>query len=119
MGTMTFLLPDGLPADLARELERACLAGGPDSMPWPTEANVAGNRLTLRRDEDESGCLVAPWDIPGIGRVMGSSATLIERETPYPLLTELARGKVNQLRSQAWEWRTGGLPMTPEFEDQV
>jgi Glycosyl hydrolase family 10 len=119
MGTMTFLLPDGLSADLARELERSCLAGGPDSMPWPTQAHVAGNRLTLRRDVDESGCLVAPWDFPGVGRVMGTTATLIERETPYPLLTELARGKVNQLRSQAWEWRTGGLPTTPALEEQI
>src|SRR5439155_156349 len=30
MGTMSFLLPPGLPADALRELERACVAGGPD-----------------------------------------------------------------------------------------
>ena len=111
MGTMSFLLPAGMPADLARELERSCLAGGPDNMPWLTEVRLAKGKLTLRREVDESGCLMAPWDFNGLGRFMGTSGTLMEREAPYPLLTELARGKVNQLRSQAWEWHSGGLPL--------
>ena len=38
MGVMTFQLPAGLAPDAARELERACVAGGGDNMPWPTEA---------------------------------------------------------------------------------
>ena len=37
MGKMTFQLPAGLAADARRELERSCMAGGPDNMPWPTE----------------------------------------------------------------------------------
>ena len=53
------------------------------------------------RDVDESGSLVVPWEIDGAGRLMGSSATLIERPEPYRLSVELARGKINQLRSQA------------------
>jgi hypothetical protein len=119
MGTMSFLLPAGMPAEMARELERSCLAGGPDNMPWLTEVRLTKGKLVLRRDVDESGCLMAPWDFNGLGRFMGTTGTLMEREAPYPLLTELARGKVNQLRGQAWDWRSGGLPLPAELEEEV
>src|SRR5947208_1657550 len=98
MGTIHFLLPTGLTAEAARELERSCLTGSPDNMPWPTSVHLQDGLLTLqRRKLDESGCLVAPWPVPGAGLLMGSSATLMERAQPYHLPLELARGKVHQL----------------------
>ena len=111
MGMMTFLLPSGLPADAARELERACVAGGPDAMPWPTEARVEPDRLTVRRPVEDSGTLVTPWDVEDAGRLMTSTATLMERPAPYQLQIEMARGKVNQVRCQTADWRAGGLQM--------
>jgi hypothetical protein len=109
MGTMSFLLPSGLSAEAVRELERACVAGGPDNMPWPTEVRVDPARLTLRRNVEESGFLVAPWAVDGAGLLTGTSATLMERALPYHFLLELARGKVNQVRCQAADWEAGGL----------
>ena len=103
MGTISLLLPDDLPAGLASELGRCCMAGGPDNMPGPTDVQVEPGRLVVGRDCDESGYLQAPWDITGAGCLMGMSATLMERERPYPLLLELARGKVNQVRCQLAE----------------
>src|SRR5438132_2555835 len=119
MGTVSFLLPKGLSADVLRELERACMAGGPDNMPWPTEVVVNADQLTLRRTVDESGYLVAPWDIEGFGRLMGTSATLMERPAPYHLQVELARGKINQLRGQAADWRAGGLQVPSGLSQQI
>jgi hypothetical protein len=119
MGVMSFLLPSGLPADALRELERACVAGGPDAMPWPTEVRVQPDRLTVRRAVEESGALVLPWDVEGVGRLMGSTATLMERPLPYLLQVELARGKVNQLRCQAADWRAGGLQLADDLQRQV
>jgi hypothetical protein len=110
---MIFTLPPGVTAEQARELERACVAGGPDNMPWPTEVRVDPTRLICRRDVDESGMLVVPWDIPGVGRVMGATATLIEQDRPYQFLTELARGKVNQLRTQVADWQIQNLLQLP------
>ena len=69
-----FLLPTRVNEDLRRELEHACMAGGPDNMPWPTEVRVDAKQLTLRRSVDESGALVVPWDIFGSGRLMGRAA---------------------------------------------
>src|SRR5262245_49553882 len=119
MATMTFQLPPGLPAEAAPELERSCMAGGPDNMPWLTRAVPSNGQLTLRTDIDESGYLVAPWKVNGAGLVMGSSATLMERQAPYQLLVELARGKVNQVRNQAAEWANGGLSLPDELRQVI
>ncbi len=119
MGTMTFQLPPGLPADSAKELERTCVAGGPDNMPWPTELRLKPDLLAASRSVDESGYLVVPWSVDKVGRLMGTTATLMERAVPYNLLVELARGKVNQLRCQAADWRTGGLQIPESLEHMI
>src|SRR5215813_14013029 len=114
MGTMTFHLPAGTPPEAARELGRACLAGGPDSMPWATRARLDGDVLRLTRNTDESGFLAAPCQVPELGWLMVHSGTLMERDRPYLLLAEQARGKVNQLRCQAADWQAGGLEMAED-----
>ncbi len=119
MGVLTFDLPASLTPAALRELERSCVAGGPDTMPWPTEVQVTPGKLTLRRAVDESGFLVAPWEVEGAGRLMGTTATLMERPRPYDFLVELARGKVNQVRCQAADWQSGGLEMPPGLAGQV
>jgi hypothetical protein len=88
-------------------------------MPWPTETRVENGKLTVHRSVDESGYLVVPWDIDGIGRLMGTSATLMERSRPYHFQIELARGKINQLRCQASDWELGGLQIAPELEQKI
>jgi hypothetical protein len=119
MGTISFLLPTGVSAEATRALDRACMAGGPDNMPWPTEVRVDNHLLTLRRGVDESGYLVTPWQVPSAGLVMCASATLMERPQPYQIDIELARGKVNQVRSQAWDWQSGGLQLAPELNQHL
>jgi hypothetical protein len=119
MGTLNFLLPPGLPEDAAQELLQACVVGGPDNMPYPTQVRLDGSRLVLSRNVDESGGLVVPWAVDGAGRVMSTSATLMERPAPYHLQTELARGKVNQLRSQAFDWAAGGLQVPSDLSGQI
>lgn len=91
MGTMTFDLPRHLSEEAQAELERASVAGGQDSMPYATQVIVDDGHLVLARHVDESGCLLAPWLVPGAGRVMVSSATLMERLLPYQFTLELAR----------------------------
>src|SRR5437660_2794029 len=116
MGTMIFQLPADLSRDAASELERAWVSGL-DHMPWPTQAQVDHHRLLVQRRVGESGCLVAPWNMEGAGRLMGASATLAERALPYNFLLELARGKINQLRGQTARWQEAGLPLTATLEE--
>jgi hypothetical protein len=119
MGTMTFLLPADFSADAARELERAAIAGGPDSMPWPTRTRVEPGRLLLQREVEESGFLVTPWELEGGGQLMLNSATLMERPAPYHCQLELARGKLNQVRCQAADWEAGGLELPADLMEQI
>jgi hypothetical protein len=119
MGVMSFLLPAGLSPDALRELERACVAGGPDNMPWPSDARAGDERLVVSRTVEESGALTVPWDVDGAGRLMSSTATLMERPAPYSLAVELARGKVNQLRCKAADWRAGGLMLPPALAREL
>jgi hypothetical protein len=119
MGTMLFQLPPDLPADTLAELERASVAGGQDCMPYPTQAVLDNGQLLLQRRIDESGCLNVPWNVPGAGRLMVHTATLMERLTPYQLLIELARGKINQLRGQAADWLMGGLAISSSLADKI
>jgi hypothetical protein len=50
---------------------------------------------------------------------MVASATLMERDAPYDLLVELARGKVNQVRGQAADWRSVGLHIPGSLDDLI
>jgi hypothetical protein len=118
MGLISFLLPNNAPPAATADLALACIAGGYDNMPAPTRVVLNSGRLDLQRDADESGSLVCPWTINGAGQLMGSSATLIQRPTPYRLSVELARGKINQLRSQASDWRMVGLQI-PDSVDAL
>src|SRR5262245_5752011 len=65
MSRMTFQLPDHLGQDALRDLECACMAGGPDNMPWPTAHQRQGQRLTLVSQVEESGYVVVPWSVDG------------------------------------------------------
>lgn len=111
MGVMNFLLPADLAAEAAQELNRASVAGGQDLMPYPTTVELHEQRLTVRRGVDESGFLQAPWRVNGLGQLMITTATLMERAPPYRLPLELARGKINQLRGQASDWVMVGLTL--------
>ena len=119
MGSMSFLLPNNAPPSALADLPFACIAGGYDNMPAPTRVQLANGQLKLFRDVDESGALVVPWEVPGAGRLMGTTATLIERPDPYRFSVELARGKINQLRSQAADWRMVGLQIPDAVDAQV
>jgi hypothetical protein len=116
---MRFQLPAGLTAADAQELDRACVIGGPDCMPWPTQTHIEDDRLIVRRDVDESGNLAVPWTVDGVGRFMTATATLMEREAPYHFQLELARGKVNQVRCQAADWRAGGLQAPAALVERI
>ncbi len=119
MGTMTFLFPAQLSPALLRDLRCACPSGGADNMPVPADVEVEDGRLTLRRNAKESICLNIPWAIEGVGRLMGSTATLAPRQPPYQLVIELARGKLHQVRSQASDWRSSGLQISATLDDDI
>src|SRR3990172_3762073 len=73
---------------------------GQDEIPWFGRAYMSGNQLIVERAESDSGSVFVPWRIDGRGVLLLGTATLMERERPYRLEVELARGTINRLRNQ-------------------
>ncbi|MBP85845.1 MAG: hypothetical protein CMJ64_03870 [Planctomycetaceae bacterium] len=91
---------------------------GMEGIPWrstnrrtPSENGMS--EYVLERSIGESGNLYIPWRIEGHGELMLSTASLMERDSPYHLSLELARGVLNRLRSQLFDWEMAGL-VTPD-----
>jgi Glycosyl hydrolase family 10 len=85
---------------------------GQDDLPWFGRAYFSGDQLIIERNEDESGRVFVPWRIGQSGPVLINTSTLAERERPYLLEVELARGMLNNLRNQVAQWEALGLVVT-------
>ncbi len=97
------------------ELRRAYITGL-DRTPGRTLVELRPHMLICRKEAAESCRIFVPWPIENLGMPMVGTATLIEREAPYDLGVELARGKLNDVRNQVAEWRLMGLKTNPELE---
>jgi hypothetical protein len=91
-----------------RVLERLYMSGC-DETPWATQASWDGEFLVVQRSESASGNLHVPWEFPGPSERMVSTASLMERDRPYLLEVELARGTLGQTRNQLACWQYAGL----------
>jgi hypothetical protein len=98
--------------------DRAYMSGM-DQIPWPCRTRLADGELQIERGVTESGRLQMPMRIEGRGELMLSTGTLMQRDRPYQLEIELARGKLNQVRNQLAEWQALGLVITPAIEAAV
>jgi hypothetical protein len=119
MGSLSFSLPGHLPAAAEALLSQASFAAGYDQTPSPTKVKIENRILHLARETEESGYLFLPWPVGPAGAMVTTTSTLRDRDEPYNLLLELARGKLNQVRSQAGDWRDLGLQTMPEFDREL
>ncbi|MEO0530705.1 MAG: endo-1,4-beta-xylanase [Planctomycetota bacterium] len=92
-------------------LARAYIAG-PDEAPTFGRTLLSGKQIVVERPDDASGAFTIPWPIPGHGDWLLASNSLMERERPYNLEVELARGLVFRLRDQLAAWEMLGLKTT-------
>lgn len=117
MGVMRFTVPD--PNCLSEEAISRAYVMGLDCIPTPSEKRLEYDQLIIEREIDESGNLHIPWDVDGFGQLLLSTASLMERDQPYLLPLELARGTVNRMRSKAEIWRMSGLDFPQDFEGRI
>src|SRR5690349_10112397 len=117
MGLMRFLVPrtERL-APMAVERAFFC---GMDDLPWQTTAQWSDGQLLIRRAEDDSGSLHIPWIADSQPELMLATATLMERQAPYILPVELARGTVHRLRNQLSVWESLGLAVDRSVHDRL
>jgi Glycosyl hydrolase family 10 len=118
MGVLKFRL---VPADMSSRLAdlRKAYVTGPDRTPGRSSVEVRPGQLMLHRDNTESGRFHVPWPVMGHGEPVISTATLSERNPTYDLAVELARGKLNDVQNQTFDWRQMGLAVPSEVEDHL
>jgi Glycosyl hydrolase family 10 len=92
---------------------------GADELPWFGRAYMSGNQLVIERAENDSGSVYVPWRIDGHGVLLVATSTLMERERPYLLEVELARGTINRLRNQVAQWEALGLIISDGMRKQI
>ncbi len=92
---------------------------GQDELPWYGRAYLSGNQLIVERAESDSGCTWVPWRISGRGVLLLGTSTLMERDMPYRLEVELARGTINRLRNQIATWEQLGLQVPDDLRSEV
>jgi len=114
MGVMRFLIHPAARLNDWPEVYRAYVCGLDQSV-FPTRVEVSGNVMACRRHTSESGKLHVAWEVKGFGRPVLSTASLPEREEPYLLAVELARGKIVQVRNQLAAWQSAGMQVPAEF----
>ncbi|MFZ5829247.1 MAG: hypothetical protein ACOY3P_04130 [Planctomycetota bacterium] len=112
MGLMRFAVTP--PERLSDALWQRAYLGGVDGTSWQSRTTYADGLLTLQRSAPDSAALQVPWPVAGRGQTTLSTATLAERNVPYHLPLELARGVVNQLREQMADWEGIGLAVSPK-----
>lgn len=108
MGVLRFLIQPASVMGTWPEVHRAYISGFDQSV-HTTRVELEDNLLICRRQVSESGKLNVAWPVAGFGKPMVSTASLPERQVPYLLPLELARGKIVQLRNQLATWEAAGM----------
>lgn len=85
----------------------------------PTRAERDGDCLVCRRTSSESCKLNVALPLDTWGRIALQTATLPERDEPYNLLLELARGKLVQVRNQSCSWEIAGLTIPADVTEKI
>jgi hypothetical protein len=116
MGVMRFVVHSPHVLEQWPEIYRAYISGV-DGRVFPTRIEVDGGLVTCRRPVADSGRFNVAMPVPGFGVPMVSTASLPEREEPYLLPLELARGKIAQLRDQVAAWEVAGMILPEALRD--
>ncbi|WP_437221692.1 endo-1,4-beta-xylanase [Planctomicrobium sp. SH661] len=88
---------------------------GMDGRIFPSRIEMEGPVLICRRPSSESAKLNLPWPVPGIGRPVLTTTSLRERDDPYLLPVELARGKLSEVRESWASWEQSGMAIPDAF----
>jgi hypothetical protein len=109
------IYPDALVQDWP-ELYSAYLTAF-DRHVFPTRVELDGNFMICRRPRSDSGKLHVACPVEGFGRPMLSTSSLPERDEPYLLPLELARGRIAELREQAATWELAKMVIPNAYRE--
>ncbi|MDZ4819357.1 MAG: hypothetical protein SGJ20_10330 [Planctomycetota bacterium] len=110
---MHFLVPNGdcLPSEA---LSRGYYSSREET-PQRSLLEATAEGFDLHREDTESLTLTILWNTQHYGPLALTTGTLMDRERPYLLPVELARGTLNRMRNQAALWSWAGMKISDDF----
>jgi hypothetical protein len=114
MGLMRFYVDPASAPAVRPSAHRAYITSF-DGRVHSTKVEFEDRILSCRRQQQESGKLHIPWTVAGRGSPIVSTTSLPERERPYNLALELARGKLAEVREQAAHWQQLRMIIPPAY----
>ena len=93
---------------------------GSDGVPLRAEIEFRESQIHCAKRADGPAALALMWDIPDCGSMMLETSRLLDREDPYCLSMELARGRLMRISLKREDWGLfdfeGVEPVTAEIE---
>lgn len=117
MGLIRFLTP-GRPKLEASVAKRGYIVGM-DEIPWQCRIVPTDDGLIIDRPTGESCSLRIPWQVEGHGELVLATGSLLERQKPYLLEVELARGTLNRVRNQLATREAAGMRCPPALAERL
>lgn len=113
MGEFRFTLPPS--RTLSPIVVKSAYVAGLDGVPWKSNNTFDDGELVVDRQVNDSGATHLMWESEACDPIALCTSSLMERDEPYNLLLELARGTLNRLRNQLANWQLAKLKVAPEI----
>lgn len=93
---------DEKPAESANLSGAYCI--GSDDVPLRAELDFADGSIRCQKKAAGPAGLVVLWPVEGVGQVLLETVRVVERDRPYVLTVELARGRLMRINSKLEDW---------------
>ncbi len=117
MGQFHFDVPDVAREFVSKSLWKDAYICGIEGVPWQSQSQFDGSRLTITRGIDSSGKLYIACPVEGMGYRTLSTCSLRPLDEAHLLLLELARGSCYRARLQSDVWQRAGLTLSERFNE--
>ncbi len=102
---------------LAKSLAERVIVTDYEGSLWPCQTRWgADNDLLVQIETDESCYVSVPWCMADGSERMLSTATLVQGETRYVLMLELARGTLHRVLNEVATWEQSGNTLPQELQ---
>lgn len=92
---------------------------GTDDVPLRAEISFRNGVITCQKRAVGPAGLALPWDVPGLGRIMLETVRVPERDQPYVLQVELARGRLMRINHKLEDWGLVDAEEIPDVAGQI
>lgn len=113
-----FLVPDRICCNPRKRIACAYWVGQGRFIS-PVQGRIEDGVFTIDQVPRCGQHLYIPWTIDGIGEVFVRSSQVMQRDEPYRLTTELARGELTQARDLLASCQSAGVPIANRIEEEL